>query len=158
MAISGLSTLGITVWQAESADHKKVTEAASYTQLTRINEIGEADVSPEAIDSSALEDLITKYVPGRSTVTDSIPITINVTPDTVAEWTAILGKTICVCINVPGLETQWFVVVTVPNVLPMPAMGQNGLLTMAINCTVNEYIGLSERVDIDLSTAVVEEE
>jgi hypothetical protein len=158
MAISGLSTLGVTVWQAEAADNAKVTEASSYSRLTRINEIGEADVSPEAIDSSALEDLVTKYVPGRSSVTDSIPFTVNATNETIAEWTAILGKTVCILVDVPGLDKQWFVIVTVPNILPMPSMGQNNLLTMVVNCTVNDFIGLSERVVVDTSAVVQDEE
>ena len=124
----------------------------------QINEIGEADVSPEAIDSSALEDLVTKYVPGRSSVTDSIPFTVNATNDTIAEWTEILGKTVCILVDVPGLDKQWFVIVTVPNILPMPSMGQNNLLTMVVNCTVNDFIGLSERVAVDTSAVVQDEE
>lgn len=148
MADAGLSTLGITVWQAESTDGKKVTDGSAYSQLTRINAIGEVTVTPENIDASALEDLETKYVAGRSTVTDSLAITVNATDETTAEWKAILGKKICVQTIVPGLTDSFFVIVTVPTTIPQPAIDQNGLMTFAMNCTVNDFIGLSAAVSV----------
>ena len=146
--IAGLSTLGVKVYQAESTDGAKVTEASSYSQLTRINSIGEVTITPENIDASALEDLNSRYVAGRSTVTDALTITINATDDTIAEWKAIAGKTICVMIDIPNMTDAFFVIVQVPATLPMPALDQNALLTMAINCTVNNFIGLDEKVEI----------
>ena len=83
--IAGLSTLGIKVYQALAEDGAKVTEASSYSQLTRINAIGEVSITPENIDASALEDLVSRYVAGRSTATDALAITINATDDTIAE-------------------------------------------------------------------------
>lgn len=148
MAEAGLSTLGVKVYQAESADNNKVTTADSYSQLTRINAIGEASITPENIDASALEDLVSRYVAGRSTVTDSLAITVNATDETIAEWKAIAGKTICIMIDIPGLTDAFFVIVQVPSILPLPSLDQNSLLTMAINCTVNNFIGLSEKVVI----------
>ena len=147
--IAGLSTLGIKVYQALSADQKKVTEASAYSQLTRINSIGEASITPENIDASALEDLVSRFVAGRATVTDALTITINQTDETMTEWTALLGKTICIMIEVPNLAQACFVVVTVPNQLPLSPIDQNGLLTMAINCTINNFIGWSEKVVIE---------
>jgi hypothetical protein len=147
--IAGLSTLGIKVYQALSADQKKVTDASAYSQLTRINSIGEASITPENIDASALEDLVSRYVAGRATVTDSLAITINQTDDTMTEWTALLGKTICIMIDVPDLSQACFAIVTVPNQLPLSPIDQNGLLTMAINCTINNFIGWDEKVEID---------
>ena len=146
--IAGLSTLGVKVYQAESKDGAKVTEASAYSQLTRINSIGEVTITPENIDASALEDLNSRYVAGRSTVTDALTITINATDDTIAEWKAIAGKTICVMIDIPNMTDAFFVIVQVPATLPMPALDQNALLTMAINCTVNNFIGLDEKVEI----------
>lgn len=148
MAEAGLSTLGVKVYQAESADNNKVTTADSYSQLTRINAIGEASITPENIDASALEDLVSRYVAGRSTVTDSLAITVNATDETIAEWKEISGKTICIMIDIPGLTDAFFVIVQVPSILPLPSLDQNSLLTMAINCTVNNFIGLSEKVVI----------
>ena len=146
--IAGLSTLGIKVYQAETTGATKVTEASEYSQLTRINSIGEVTITPETIDASALEDLESRFVAGRSTVTDSLAITINATNETVTEWEAIAGKTICVMIDIPGLTKAFFIIVQVPATLPLPALDQNGLLTMAINCTVNKFIGLDTKVAI----------
>ena len=146
--IAGLSTLGIKVYQAESTDGAKVTEASSYSQLTRINAIGEVSVTPENIDASALEDLVSRFVAGRATVTDALAITINATDDTIAEWEAIKGKRICIMIDIPGLTKAFFIIVEVPSKLPLSALDQNGLLTMAINCTVNNFIGLDTKIEI----------
>ena len=146
--IAGLSTLGIKVYQALAEDGAKVTEASSYSQLTRVNSIGEVSITPENIDASALEDLTSRFVAGRSTVTDALTITVNATDDTIAEWQAIAGKRICVMIDIPGLTDAFFIIVEVPSTLPLPSLDQNALLTMAINCTVNNFIGLDEKVEI----------
>lgn len=148
MADAGLSTLGIKVWQAQTENSAKVTEASSYSQLTRINSIGEVTITPETIDASALEDLDSRFVAGKSTVTDALTITINATNDTIAEWKAIAGKQICVMIDIPSMEDAFFVIVEVPATLPLPALDQNALLTMAVNCTVNKFIGLDEKIVI----------
>lgn len=148
MADAGLSTLGIKVWQAETSNSEKVTKAASYSQLTRINSIGEVAITPETIDASALEDLESRFVAGKSTVTDALPITINATNDTIAEWKALAGKQICVMIDIPGMDDAFFIIVEVPAKLPLPALDQNALLTMTVNCTVNNFIGLDEKVVI----------
>ena len=147
--IAGLSTLGVKVYQALSEDGAKVTTADSYTQLTRINSIGEVSITPENIDASALEDLTSRFVAGRSTVTDALTITVNATDDTIAEWKAIAGKRICVMIDIPGMSDAFFIIVEVPAVLPLPALDQNALLTMAINCTVNNFIGLNTKIEIE---------
>lgn len=146
--VAGLSTLGIKVYQALAENQQKVTEASAYSQLTRINAIGEASITPENIDASALEDLVSRFVAGRATVTDALTITINQTDATMAEWTAILGETICLMISIPNLSQACFAILTVPNKLPLSAIDQNGLLTMAINCTVNDFIGWDTKVEI----------
>ena len=148
MAEAGLSTLGVKVYQAETTGAEKVTTADEYSQLTRVNSIGEVTITPENIDASALEDLKSRFVAGRSTVTDALTITINATDETIAEWDAIAGKTVCIMIDIPGLTDAFFIIVQVPSTLPLPALDQNALLTMAINCTVNEFIGLDEKVVI----------
>ena len=147
--IAGLSTLGVKVYQAESADGAKVTTADEYSQLTRINSIGELSITPETIDASALEDLTSRFVAGRATSTDSLTITVNATEDTIAEWRAIANKRVCIMIDVPEMTEAFFIVVQVPAVLPLPALEQNALLTMAINCPVNNFIGLDEKVVIE---------
>lgn len=148
MAEAGLSTLGVKVYQAETTGATKVTTAEDYSQLTRINSIGEVTITPENIDASALEDMKSRYVAGRSTVTDALTITINATDETIAEWKAIAGKTICIMIDIPGLSDAFFIIVQVPTTLPLPSLNQNALLTMAVNCTVNDFIGLDTKVEI----------
>lgn len=146
MADAGLSTLGVEVWQAET-NGEKITNSSLYSQLTRINAMGEVTVTPENIDASALEDLFSRYVAGRSTLTDALAITVNATNETIAEWKKILGKKICVQTIIPGLTDAFFVIVTVPTTIPQPAFDQNGLLTFVMNCTVNDFIGLSDKVE-----------
>lgn len=148
MADAGLSTLGITFWGAETTTGEKVTTASSYKQFTRINAIGEVTVEPENIDASALEDYFTRNVPGRSTLTDSLAITINATDETTAEWKEVLGKKMCFMTLVPGLSDAFFVIANVPNKIPQPSFDQNGLLTVAINCTIDDFIGLDTKVDV----------
>lgn len=145
---AGLSTLGVELFAAESTNGEKVTTAASYSKLHRINAIGEVTVEPENIDASALEDLITKYVQGRSTVTDSLGITVNATDDTIAEWKKILGKRMCFMTTIPGLTDAFFVIATVPSKIPQPALDQNGLLTFVMNCTINDFIGLDTAIEV----------
>lgn len=146
MATAGLSTLGVKLYYALAEGGTKPT--TGYSQLTRINGIGEASVTPENIDASALEDLSTKYIAGRSSVSDTFEVTINLTDETETEWEAILGKKVCFMVAVPGLTKAFFVIATVPTALPMPAVDQNGLLTMTVGCTVNEFIGLDEAVTV----------
>lgn len=144
MSTAGLSTLGVKVYQALAENGEKAT--TGYSQLTRVNSIGEASITPENIDASALEDLVTTYIAGRSSVSDTFEITINLTNETEAEWEAILGKMVCFMVTVPNLTKAFFVVATVPTALPMPALDQNGLLTATIGCTTNNFIGLDDAV------------
>ena len=73
---AGLSTLGITFGYAVGS-----TKPASFTQLERIVSIGEASVENETIDVSCLEDMVSKFVRGRGTVTDTLPVVVNFTED-----------------------------------------------------------------------------
>lgn len=155
MADYGLSTLGITLWAAESATGAKVTTASSYSQLTRINSIGEMTLEANSIDASALEDYVTHYVAGRADVSDTFPITINLTNETEAEWAALLGKKVCFLTKIPGLTKQNFVIATVPSKLPAPALDQNGLLTVTINCTTNDFIGIDTAVEVVPTTVTI---
>lgn len=158
MADYGLSTLGITLWAAESATGAKVTTASAYSQLTRINSIGELALEANSIDASALEDYVTHYVAGRADVSDTYPITINLTNETAAEWEALLGKKVCFLTSVPGLTKQIFVIATVPAKLPAPALDQNGLLTVTINCTTNDFIGMDTAVAVVPTTVTINRE
>lgn len=146
MAEVGLSTLGIKVYAAEADNGGKAS--TGYSQITRVSSISGVEITPETIDASALEDVSKKYVAGIASVTDTLTITINLTNDTEAEWNAILGKQMCFMITAPGLTKAFFIIATVPGVLPMPSLEQNGVLTMGIGCTVNDFIGLEDAISV----------
>jgi hypothetical protein len=54
--------------------------------------------------------------------------------------------------KVPGLTKNIFVIATVPTKLPVSGLEQNGLYTVDINCTTNDFIGLDEAVTVTSSS------
>ena len=81
MATAGVSTLGVKLYYcAESTAGTRPT--SNYTQLTRINAIGGIQQEPEQIDASALEDLVTRNIAGRTGTGDTVTVTVNVTTET----------------------------------------------------------------------------
>ena len=151
---SGVSTLGVTFgYGVETTAGDK---PSSFTLLHRINNIDEVTVEPENIDSSALEDYETRHVPGRSTVSDAMAVTVNKTTETIKEWKKVIqdykglteGKRMWFQTITPGIETAEFVVAAPPSKLPISAKGQNELSTMVINLTIQEFIGDDVAVDM----------
>lgn len=154
MAVAGLSTLGITFGYA--LETTAGTKPTKFTQLTRINEIGEVTVEPESIDASALEDKQTRNIAGRDTVSDTMTVTVNKTNDTIEEWNAVIDaynnrsntdlrmwfETIT-----PGFDEAEFVVAQPPSILPISAKSQNELQTMEINLIIEEMKGMDAKVD-----------
>lgn len=145
MAEYGLTTLGVTVGYGSEAEVG--TKPASLTTLTRINAIGEISISSEAIDVSALEDYITRYKAGRANPSETIDVTVNVTDETTAQWAGVItayealtgGKGMWLEVIVPGLTKAFWIKFQPPKKLPVPAMDQNGNLTMAISLVVNDW-------------------
>lgn len=153
MATAGISTLKIGLGYAlEDTAGERPT--SGYATLTRINEIGGVSVEPEQIDASALEDEISRYIAGRGDTGGTFPITVNVTDETITEWTTLItaylgrtaGKRMWFEIVIPGLTKAYFICAQPPEKLPMPDMAQNELLTVEINLTVEEYAGLQTKV------------
>lgn len=151
MALAGLSTLGVTFgWGIGTYD----TKPTSFTQLTRINDIGEVSVTPNNIDASALEDYKTRYTPGRAETSDSVTITVNKTDATVTEWETVIdaynGKTSEQAIwfetITPGITKADFMIAAPPTVLPSNAKAQNELNTMEISLTIEDYPGMDTAV------------
>ena len=153
MALAGISTLGITFgYGVETAAG---TKPSTFTQLSRINAIGGITIENEQIDASALEDAVSRYVQGRADTGGSFNVTINATPETVAEWEALIQsyKTAAASGNrmwwqtiVPGFEKSFFVVAQPPSAIPQPEFAQNGLLTMEMALTIEEYKGMDAKV------------
>ena len=153
MAAAGISTLGITFGYGTEATAG--TKPTSFKQLTRINALGGINIEPEQIDASALEDEITRYVKGRADTGGSFAVTVNFTSDTVKEWQDLItaykalsdGKRMWFETIIPGVTNSFFVVAQPPEEIPQPEIGQNELLTVEMNLTIEEYKGLDTSVE-----------
>ena len=152
MAVAGVSTLGITFgYGVETTAGTKPTE---FKKLSRINAIGGINIEPEQIDASALEDLITRYIKGRADTGGSFPVTVNYTDDTAKEWDDLItaykaltgGKRMWFETIVPDITKGFFVIAQPPDAIPQPEIGQNELLTVEMNLTIEEYKGADEKV------------
>nr|DAK81757.1 MAG TPA: Lambda phage tail tube protein, TTP [Bacteriophage sp.] len=152
MAAAGISTLGITF--GYGVETTAGTKPTSFKQLTRINALGGINIEPEQIDASALEDAITRYVKGRADTGGSFAVTVNFTSDTVKEWQDLItaykalsgGKRMWFETIIPGITNSFFVVAQPPEEIPQPEIGQNELLTVEMNLTIEEYKGLDTSV------------
>lgn len=151
--LSGISTLGITF--GYGVETSAGTKPTSFTQLHRINAIGGITIENEQIDASALEDLVSRYVQGRADTGGTFPVTVNYTPQTNAEWKKVLsdyrtlsgGKRMWFETIVPGFDESFFVVAQPPTAIPQPEIAQNELLTVEMNLTIEEYIGMESTVN-----------
>lgn len=153
MALAGISTLGVTF--GYGAETTAGTKPTSFTQLTRINSIGGITIENEQIDASALEDFVSRYVQGRADTGGSFPVTINATPETISEWENVIsaykdaystGKRMWFQTIIPGFEESFYVVAQPPSIIPQPEIEQNGLLTIEMNLTIEEYIGMETKI------------
>lgn len=153
MAAAGVSTLGITF--GYGTETTAGTKPTTFTKLTRINNAGAITIDPEQIDASALEDAVTRYVKGRADTGGSFTVTVNATPDTITEWETLIsaykalsgGKRMWFETIIPGFEKAFFVVAQPPEQIPQPEIGQNELLTMEMNLTIEEYKGMDTKVE-----------
>lgn len=152
MATSGISTLGITFGYGTESSLN--TKPATFTQLTRMNTIGGITIENEQIDASAIEDFVSRYVQGRGDTGGSFPVTVNFTPETKTEWANLIttyhgltgGKRMWFETIIPGFEDAFFVVAQPPTAIPQPEIGQNELLTIEMNLTIEEYKGMDTKV------------
>ena len=160
MADYGISTLGIKLYYAvESTAGTRPT--SSFTNLTRINAIGGITAEPEVIDASALEDDITHNIKGRTTISDTVAITVNLTTETVAEWNTLIssydaltgGKGMWFQVYYDGKITDgagtpkaqsFYFKAQPPAQLPMPESNQNDLQTVEIPLVVEDVEGYAE--------------
>lgn len=152
MAVAGVSTLGITF--GYGVETTAGTKPTAFKQLTRISAIGGINIEPEQIDASALEDLITRYVKGRADTGGSFPVTVNYTDATADEWDSVIkaykeltsGKRMWFQTIVPDIAKAFFVVAQPPDTIPQPEIGQNELLTVEMNLTIEEYKGADTKI------------
>jgi hypothetical protein len=153
MAQAGISTLGLRLsWGVETVAGEKPT---TFTLLDRINSIGGITIEPETIDASALEDEVERSVAGRGTTGGTFPIGINVTDETIDQWENLIadykgmgtGLRMWFQISSPYLTRAYFVAGQPPLQIPMPDFGQNELLTAELPITIDEYVGMDEKVE-----------
>lgn len=156
MALAGLSSLGVKF--GYGVETVAGTKPTAFKQVTRVNALGGINIEPEQIDASALEDYITKYIEGRADTGGSFPVTINLTPDTITEWTALIkaykdlknGLQMWFETIFPNLDKGFFVIAQPPSIIPQPEVGQNDLVTVEMNLTIVEYKGLDDKVEFTL--------
>lgn len=149
---AGISTLGITF--GYGVETTAGTKPTAFTQLHRINSIGGITIENEQIDSSAIEDFVSRYVRGRADTGGSFPVGVNFTPETKTEWTSVIsgfsaltdGKRMWFETIIPGFDEAFFVVAQPPTAIPQPEIGQNELLVVEYNLTIEEYKGMEEKV------------
>lgn len=101
---------------------------------------------------------ITRYVAGRQDTGGSFSVTVNLTHDTegtIAQWEKAIqeyntaqasGKELWFEICHPVMPKAWFIIVQMPQKIPVPEFSQNELLTVEIPLTIEEYKGMSEKV------------
>nr|DAE28310.1 MAG TPA: major tail protein [virus sp. ctRTq15] len=150
--VAGLSALGITF--SYGVETTTGTKPTAFKLLHRINSIDEITVTPEAIDASALEDLQTRNIAGRDTVTDTVAVTVNKTEATIKEWKDLIteykaltgGKRMWFQEITPGITDAEFFVAQPPSKLPITGKEQNSLLTMAINLIIEDMVGTDTAV------------
>lgn len=151
--IMGASTLGVTF--GYGVETTAGTKPSAFTQLQRINNIGGITITPATIDASALEDYVTKTVAGRGETGGTWTVTVNYTSETAAEWAALIsayetareaGKNMWFETIIPDFTDAFFVVAQPPQVIPMPEIAQNGLLTVEFPLVIVDVKGMSAKV------------
>lgn len=155
MALAGISTLGVTF--GFGVETSAGTKPTLFKQLTRISSIGGITIENEQIDASALEDTVSRYIQGRGDTGGSFAVSVNFTPETLTEWEDVIAKYNAAKGNglrvwfetvIPGFEDAFFVVAQPPTAIPQPEIGQNELLTIEMNLTIEEYVGMDEKVTL----------
>ena len=154
--LAGISTLGMKLSYA--LETEVGSKPTSFTKLNRINSIGGISQRTEQIDASAIEDMASRYVSGRQDSGGEWTVTVNFTNETQAEWETLISAyqnrsnndfRMWWQVTSDDLNKSFFVVAQPPNVVPMPEIGQNELLTVEMTLSIDEYIGADTTVAVD---------
>lgn len=154
--LAGLSSLGVKFGYA--VESTAGTKPAAYKWLERCNSVAGIALSTENIDASALEDLVTRYVPGRQDSGGQWAVTFNYTEEVEAQLKTMIaayetGQAESTPLNTwfevwfPDTNKAFFVVAAPPKVLPMPEVSQNSLQTIEVTFTINEYKGTDTAIE-----------
>lgn len=146
--MADVTTLGVKFGYAVEAT-KGTRPASGYIQIPRCKSIGGVSLTPEQIDVSCLEDLISKYADGRAdtggtweTSFHSDAITALGTLLTSAATAKADGKGVWFVVWIPSLTKSFFVKAAVPSKLAMGEIGENSALEIPLSLTIEEYLGL----------------
>ena len=80
---------------------------------------------------------------------------MNVTDETITEWETLIseyktaktdGKSMWYEEYFPSLKKAFFTKIEPPTIIPKPARDQNGLLTVEMSLTINEYVGPGDAI------------
>lgn len=151
-AQAGISTLGVKFGYGVGTLAQKPT---SFTQLERVNSIGGISLSTEQIDASALEDMTSKYVAGRQDTGGTFDVTFNLSDGVVTQLQAMISayqglsgeSKMWFTVWAPNMTKAFYIIAQVPQSIPMPEMGQNSLMTVAMSLTIEEYKGLDTAIE-----------
>lgn len=153
VSIPGLSTLGVLF--SYGIETTAGTKPTKFTLLERCNDIPEITLETSTIDASALEDMQSRYVAGRQDTGGEWAPVFNFTDEVINQLTTMMtesdtalkaGKRTWFQVTVPNMEKAFFVVGQPGTKVPLPAIGQNALLTGAISIAIDEYVGLDTKV------------
>lgn len=146
--VAGVSTVGaLTGYAVEATAGTKPT---TFKMLHRVNSSDEISIDVETIDASALEDKVERTIAGRGSTGGTFGVVVNVTDETIEEWETLIseyetakeaGKSMWYEEYYPALSKAFFTKVEPPTIIPKPARDQNGLLTVTMTMTINEYVG-----------------
>ncbi len=154
--VAGISTVGVKVGYA--VETTAGTKPTKFKQLHRINATDDIGIDTETIDASALEDEVDKEIAGRGSTGGTFNVTVNLTNETVKEWETLIseykagkaaGKAVWYEEYYPALDKAYFTKIEPPTQIPKPGLDQNGLATVEMTLTINEYVGLDTAVEPD---------
>lgn len=153
-SISGRSSLGVTL--SYGLESTAGTKPSTFWRLDRVNTSGGITISPATIDSSALEDLVTKTIKGRADTGEQVSITVNFTDETATEWATLIseykaltgGKQMWFQTTHPQLDKAFFFIGEPPEEIPQPELSQNALLTVEFPITIVDYKGYDTKVTV----------
>lgn len=130
------------------------TKPTSFIWLERCNSIGGISLETEQIDASALEDSISRYISGRQDTGGTWTVAFNLTDEIIEQlemmisaYEALSGGTrMWFEVWSPFLEKAFYVIAQPPKNIPMPEVSQNGLMTVEMTFTIEEYKGMDEAI------------
>lgn len=148
-----LSTIGVKVGYA--VETSKGTKPTAFTWLKRCKSVAGIELTSEKIDITALEDRIKQYTEGVADTGGNWALTFGLSNDVVTALTklrddSVAGKEsdLATWFDVwfPSLDKSFYVKAE-PGMIPLPEIGVNAPAEIAVNCTINKYIGLEVAIE-----------